>query len=241
MTTTRTQSEIGERVGSLRPRILTLLAAVFFLGSFPFSASAESQYLKDNADDFVTKTQSSYGEMINIAALLHDYDAKMITAVIVVESEGNEVAVSSKGAKGLMQLMPQTAKAMGAKNPKDPFQNILAGTKYLKELERSYGFDSPQEALVAYNMGPSRAKRWLSQYESTDYGYVKKVMYVYGVLQQRELDDKQIARAMEERIDASGGAGNGARPFMTKPRNISMALLPLSLPGSRKDDVVTEN
>ncbi len=241
MPTITTQSEIGKQVGSLRPRILTFLATVLILCSVPLSASAANQYLRDNADDFVSKIQSSYGEMINIAALLHDYDAKMITAVIVVESEGNEVAVSNKGAKGLMQLMPLTAKAMGAKNPKDPFQNILAGTRYLKELERVYGFDSPQEALVAYNMGPSRAKRWLSQYESLDYGYVKKVMYVYGVLEQMEIDNRLIARATEERIEAAGRLGSSAKPLMTKPRNISMALLPLSLSGARRDEVVTEN
>jgi len=241
-TTIQKVSDIGEQKGSLRPRLQMLFALTFLLlGSLPTSASAASQYLQDNADDFVAKTQSSYGDMINIAALLHDYDPKMITAVIVVESEGNEVAVSNKGAKGLMQLMPQTAKAMGAKNPKDPFQNILAGTKYLKELERRYGFDNPQEALVAYNMGPSRAKRWLSQYDSTDYGYVKKVMYVYGVLEQQEIDNRQIARALEERIDAADTEHFGAKPFMTKPRNLSLAALPFSLASTRKNDIVIEN
>lgn len=217
-----------------------LIALAFLFGMLPTSASAAT-YLQDNADDFVAKTQASYGDMINIAALLHDYDPKMITAVIVVESEGNEGALSNKGAKGLMQLMPQTAKAMGARNPKDPFQNILAGTRYLKELERIYGFDSPQEALVAYNMGPSRAKRWLSQYASTDYGYVKKVMYVYGVLEQQETDNRQIAQALEKRIDTADTGSFGAKSLMTKPRNISLASLPFSLSGSRKDGVVVEN
>lgn len=241
-TTIQKVSDIGEQKGSRRPRHHVFLAlALLVLGSIPTSASAASRYLEDNADNFVAKTQSSYGDMINIAALLHDYDPKMITAVIVVESEGNEVAVSNKGAKGLMQLMPLTAKAMGAKNPKDPFQNILAGTKYLKELERSYGFDSPQEALVAYNMGPSRAKRWLSQYESTDYGYVKKVMYVYGVLEQQEIDNRQIARAIEKRIDAAGAEHFGPKPLMTRPRNLSLAALPFSLAATRKNELVTEN
>lgn len=231
---------IGEQTGSLRPLTRSIIAAVLVLGMLPAMASASTTYLRNNVDDFVDKTKASYGDMIDIAALLHDYDPKLITAVIVVESEGNEIAVSHKGAKGLMQLMPQTAKAMGAKDPKDPFQNILAGTKYLKELEVSYGFDNPQQALVAYNMGPSRAKRWLSQYDAGEYGYVQKVMFVYGVLAQREHDDK-IAGKMVDQEEKLAEIDEAPRPLMTKPRNFSLASLPFSLPSGRKGDVVSSN
>jgi hypothetical protein len=201
----------------------------------PTVSFGATTYLENNADDFVAKTKDTYGEMINIAALLHDYDAKMITAVIVVESEGNEVAVSNKGARGLMQLMPETAKALGVKNPKDPFQNILAGTRYLKELENGYGFASPQEALVAYNMGPARARRWLSQYDSNDYLYVKKVMYVYNLL-----DQEERAALAQNKIDtaplATATASASAKPLMTRPRNLALAPFALAIPSGTTDN-----
>ena len=229
----------GERTGRKSPiaKFITALALVLATVS-PVVASAETKYLKDNAESFLTKIESSYGQMIDIAALLHDYDAKLITAVIVVESEGNTTALSNKGARGLMQLMPGTAKAMGASDPKDPFQNILAGTKYLKELEQRYGF-GVEESLVAYNMGPSRAKRWLSQYDANEYGYVQKVMYVYGVLAEMEEEGAKTAKNDSTRI-AQGGL-EGARPMMTKPKSIALAGLPLSLPSLRRADIETED
>lgn len=204
------------------------------------SFAASFSYLHQNAPGFIDKTKAQYGEMINIAALLHDYDDKLIIAVIIVESEGNEVAISHRGAQGLMQLMPGTAKAMGAKNPKEPFQNILAGTKYLKSLEADYGFDSPQEALVAYNMGPSRAHRWLSQYPATDYGYVQKVMYVYNVLVESENADKQVASAIETKIREEARLSSAPTPLLTRPRVLSLAAFPMTLPSGRKSDIEQE-
>ncbi len=231
MTTTHENDLVGEQKGDTSP-VLTAtfaLTAVALGLLLPLQALAATTYLINNAEEFVEYTQNSYGEMIDIAALLHDYDPKMITAVIVVESEGKSLALSHKGARGLMQLMPGTAKAMGASDPKDPFQNILAGTKYLKELEERYGFEDVGSALVAYNMGPSRAKRWLSQYDAAEYGYVKKVMYVYDVLAEKEAKDRSLAANLRARIDAHTGAGVGG-PIMTKPRSLALISTPLSLP-----------
>lgn len=213
---------------------------MLIISMFPQLAFANTPYLIDNTESFLSKIDKSYGQMIDIAALLHDYDAKLITAVIVVESEGKTSAVSNRGARGLMQLMPGTARAMGAVDPKDPFQNILAGTKYLKELEGPYGFKSPQQALVAYNMGPSRAKRWLSQYDADEYVYVQKVMYVYGVLAQMELDDARVSGEVSSRVAALSSFGDN-HSMMTKPVNLSLAGLPLALPSARRGDVVADN
>ncbi len=204
------------------------------------SFAANMSYLHQNAAGFIDKTKAQYGEMVNIAALLHDYDDKLILAVIIVESEGNEVATSHRGAQGLMQLMPLTAKAMGAKEPKEPFQNILAGTKYLKSLEADYGFDSPQEALVAYNMGPSRAHRWLSQYPATDYGYVQKVMYVYSVIVESQNADKQVAESIETKMQEAIKLSASPRPILMKPRVLSLAAFPMTLPSGRKSEVEQE-
>lgn len=220
-----------------------IVAMATFALFFPFQSYANA-YLAQSSPDYINEIQDTYGEMINIAALLHDYDPKMILSVIVVESEGKETAVSHKGAQGLMQLMPLTAKSMGAKDPKEPFQNILAGTKYLKQLEKNYGFASPQEALVAYNMGPSRAHRWLSQYEPEEYGYVQKVMYVYALVEKKEKDDQRVAASAAKKVallNAEGASGHTLKPIMTKPQNLSFADLPLSLTSLRRDGVVAEN
>lgn len=240
-------TDIGEQKGSLRPRhrVLSILLLSTLLSlAIPTAASAASlSYLQKNTVDFLEQTKDSYGEMVNIAALLHDYDKNMILAVIIVESEGNDQATSHKGAQGLMQLMPGTAKAMGAKDPKEPFQNILAGTKYLKQLEDIYGFDSPQEALVAYNMGPTRARRWLSQYQPEDFGYVQKVMYVYGVLAKQDKAAENLAIIGTKKVAAAemeADMNNLAKPLMTKPRNLSLAELPLTLPVSRRADTVSK-
>ena len=230
-------SDIDGKQGGRKSPTFFLLALMIFAGLLPQTVAANTTYLKNNTDDFLERIEESYGQMINIAALLHDYDAKLITAVIVVESEGKPSAVSHKGAKGLMQLMPGTARAMGASDAKDPFQNILAGTKYLKELDQRYGFKNREDALVAYNMGPSRAKRWLSQYEPGEYAYVQKVMYVYGVLAQNELDAARVAIVATKNADLATAF---PRPIMTKPQSRSLSSLPLSLPASRRGELATQ-
>ena len=235
--------DFGEQMGSKRPhqKILFGACAVLVGLLFPLIGfAAQLSYLKENAPEFLDTVKTNYGDMINTASLLSDYDRKMILAVIVVESEGNEGALSHRGARGLMQLMPETARSMGATDLNDPFQNILAGTKYLKELERSYGFHSSQEALVAYNMGPSRAKRWLSKYSPEDYLYVRKVMYVYALLEREERNDQRIAEAVSRKITEEAKI-NAARPLLTRPERISLAAFPMTLPSGRREEVRDEN
>ena len=218
---------------------LVLIIAFFIL---PEAVSASGyNYLEQNAPTFIDKTNAKYGQMVDIAALLNDYDKKLILSVIIIESEGNVQATSHRGAQGLMQLMPETAKGLGVKDSNDPLQNILAGTKYLKQLQNSYGFDSPQEALVAYNMGPSRAKRWLSQYSAEDYGYVQKVMYVYGVLAENEKQKDQLAEAIKNKIDESNKLTKAPLPMLSKPRSLSLAAFPMTIPAGQKRETETEN
>ena len=230
--------DIGKQKGRPLPRqiaILSLLAFVSFLAHPAIVSAAGYNYLQQNAPTFIDKTNKQYGQMVDIAALLNDYDKKLILAVIIIESEGNVQATSHRGAQGLMQLMPETAKGLGVKDPNDPLQNILAGTKYLKQLEGAYGFDSPQEALVAYNMGPSRAKRWLSQYSAEDYGYVQKVMYVYGVLLDQEKQKNLMAESIQNNIDESNKLTKAPMQMLNKPRTLSMAAFPMTIPAGRRE------
>ena len=102
-----------------------------------------------------------YGNFIAAAAKHHSVDADLIISVIAAESKFNPKAISRKNARGLMQLLPQTATRLGVKNIFDPQENIEAGTKYLRELLDRYNNDLTL-ALAAYNAGPQRVELYKS-------------------------------------------------------------------------------
>jgi soluble lytic murein transglycosylase-like protein len=95
----------------------------------------------------------------------YDLDPKLVSHVLAKETGGlkdRAAAVSPKGAMGVMQLMPGTAKEMGVKDPYDPIQNIEGGIKYLAKMDRKYNGD-PRLTAIAYNWGPGNTDRWLAQ------------------------------------------------------------------------------
>ena len=100
----------------------------------------------------------SFDQLIREAAVKHGISASLIRALIKVESEFNPRAVSKKGALGLMQLMPENLAALEVEDPFNPRQNIMGGTRYLKELIERYQGQVPL-ALAAYNAGPSMVDR----------------------------------------------------------------------------------
>jgi len=93
---------------------------------------------------------------IRDASLRYGVSATLIRSVIRHESAGDPAAVSHKGAMGLMQLMPATARSLGVRCAFDPRENVMGGTRYLREMRDRFG--SWRAALAAYNAGPTRVE-----------------------------------------------------------------------------------
>jgi soluble lytic murein transglycosylase-like protein len=117
--------------------------------------------------------------LVAAAARTHDLPEALLQAVIEVESNFNAGAVSPKGALGLMQLMPQTARQLGVADARDPAANIDGGARYLKELLARFGNDLGL-ALAAYNAGPAAVQRSgaIPQFSETQ-RYVPRVLVRY--------------------------------------------------------------
>ncbi len=123
----------------------------------------------------VSKTTGRYDRLIREAANRHGVDYKLVKAVIHAESAFNHRAVSSKGAQGLMQLMPATARGLRVSNPFDARDNVDGGTRYLKQMLRRYRNDISL-CLAAYNAGPGSVARYggVPPYRET-MSYIRKV------------------------------------------------------------------
>jgi soluble lytic murein transglycosylase-like protein len=118
------------------------------------------QPLRPNRSPKLTGVESSaarFESYIKVAARRFDVDPLLITAVIQTESSFNCQAISQKGAQGLMQLMPETARELQVGDPFDPEDNIRGGTMYLRKMLDLFDGDL-QLALAAYNAGPTRVK-----------------------------------------------------------------------------------
>ena len=131
--------------------------------------------------------QSKYNDLIIEAAKNFDVDAALVSAVIKAESDYNPRTVSHKGARGLMQLMPATAKRFGVTNSFDPRQNIHAGTKYLRWLLKTFDGNADL-AVAAYNAGEGNV--W--KYEGVP-PFRETVTYINRIA-------KHIRRAIENEV-----------------------------------------
>ena len=109
----------------------------------------------------------------------NDLPPALIHAIIKAESNGQRKAVSSKGARGVMQLMPFTSKRMRVNDPFDPIENIEGGIKYIKELLVTFEGDLTN-TVAAYNAGPAAVRKYggVPPYQETRL-YVRRVMDLY--------------------------------------------------------------
>jgi len=156
------------------------------------SAAAEvSQYLAHDSNQSASAriqnanfrghiaTPEEIDAAIAEAASRHNVDPNLVRAVVKVESNFNPNAVSRKGAMGLMQLMPGTARQLNLKNPFDAEQNVDAGVRHLKQLLENYGGDV-NLTLAAYNAGSGAVARsaGVPRYAETQ-NYVRRITNLY--------------------------------------------------------------
>jgi len=142
------------------------------------NASESTSQRKAQPERKVYQNKDDYSEIIHSVSSRYDIEPSLIQAVITVESNWNYNAVSNKGAMGLMQLMPSTAKDLAVRNPFDPEENIEGGTRYLRFLLDKFN-DLPL-ALAAYNAGPATVESHGGIPSITETKqYVNKVLSIY--------------------------------------------------------------
>lgn len=137
-------------------------------------ASVNSSFLGSSA------TPREVDDAIEQAARRHNVDANLVRALIRVESNFNSKAVSRKGAMGLMQLMPSTARQLKVTNPFDPDQNVDAGVRHLKKLLQDFN-GNVKLSLAAYNAGAGAVHRnaGIPNYAETR-NYVSRITSLYN-------------------------------------------------------------
>ena len=117
-----------------------------------------------------------FNDIINSAAKKYNISSSIIKSVIKAESNFNPTVVSTAGAMGLMQLMPETARALKVDDAFDPLQNIEGGVRYLKDMLEKFG-GNLELALAAYNAGPGNVVKYggIPPFKETQ-SYVNKIM-----------------------------------------------------------------
>ena len=133
---------------------------------------------------YLSLKQDRFHHIIVRVAEQYQVESELVKAMIRVESGYNANAVSRRGAKGLMQLMPDTAEAMGVRDCFDPAQNIDAGVRYFNKLKEQFSGNIVL-ALAAYNAGPARVRKCggIPQVGGTR-RYIMKVLEFYSAYKQ---------------------------------------------------------
>lgn len=147
------------------------------------TSSKYKLYIKEKSSKIVNSYSTErYNDLIAQAAKRHGVAFSLLKAMIKIESDFDPWAVSSEGAKGLMQIMPENIKALKINDPFDPRENIMGGARYLKQLLKRFDGKLPL-ALAAYNAGPNIVERYkrIPPFKETE-EFVEKVMKYYAVL-----------------------------------------------------------
>jgi soluble lytic murein transglycosylase len=142
-------------------------------------------YLKERKS-ISTEFQATdkYDKLISNASAEFNLDSRLLKAMIKAESDFDPRAISTKGAMGLMQIMPENFKMLNLENPFDPWQNIRAGAQYFKKLYKRFN-GKLALSLAAYNAGPTAVDRYknIPPYQETE-EYVRRVLRYYRTFKQ---------------------------------------------------------
>lgn len=152
-----------------RLRSLASIASILLLAILSVHVDAQAE----------PQPASRFDGMIKSIAAHHGLEPSLIHSIIQAESDYDPYAVSPKGAAGLMQLMPETAKRYGVNNVFDPWENIEGGVKYIKDLMKLFG-QRTDHVLAAYNAGQNAVKKYggVPPYPETK-RYINKVKAAY--------------------------------------------------------------
>jgi hypothetical protein len=156
------------------------------------SWSTKSWSAKSGSAKFVPAP--ALNQVVDTASAAYHLDPDLVNSVIHAESGFNSHAVSPKGARGLMQLMPGTANQLGVNDAFDPQANVTGGSRYLRELLERYNFDLVK-ALAAYNAGPQRVEQYrgVPPFRETR-AYVARIVHEYNT---KKIAQEKIARREE--------------------------------------------
>lgn len=185
--------------------------------------------------------KGQYDKQINEASQKYGVDPNLIKAMINKESSFDPNATSNRGAQGLMQMMPGTAKDMGVKNAYDPSENIDGGTKYMGQLLKKYNGDT-DKALAAYNWGPGNVDRKGTENlpaETRD--YVKKIKGSMGKVENmsdeigRNAVNATKKEAVSSKLTAETSIQNGGSTVVPAP-NVTVQPTPVIAGQSPQDN-----
>lgn len=167
----------------VQPLILESLKIDF--SSSPLMIAHNNIKKNHKKEVLVQKKTPPFHNIILAAANEHSVDPALIRAIIMAESGNNPKAVSKVGAKGLMQLMPRTAKSLGVKDPFNPEHNIYGGVKYFKKLLDRYD-GNINLALAAYNAGSRKVLEYkgVPPFPATRI-YIRKVIKYHRIYQKQ--------------------------------------------------------
>jgi len=146
-------------------------------GSLENGSSRNRQVLPENGP--ISKAADNLERIIAEASKAYGVDRDLIRSVVKVESGFEVRSTSPKGARGLMQLMPDTARELGVRNSFDPVENIMGGTRYLRKLLDRYHGDV-RLALASYNWGMGNVERNPDRLPAETTHYISRVLKHYG-------------------------------------------------------------
>ncbi|MCP4659597.1 MAG: lytic transglycosylase domain-containing protein [bacterium] len=215
--------------GRIWPRALCLLSALLLTaqaevqvktladGTKMVFNESTTQRARRTASKLVPVPSSEIALLIDVHAGRQGLDPRLVQAVMQVESGYNPRALSSKGAIGLMQLMPDTARMLEVTDPWDPEDNIRGGTLYLRRMLQRFD-GSLRRALAAYNAGPTAVARYddVPPYRETR-NFVQRVLGLYYG-NASALPDLARARTAKPR-EASAKPKKGAKVYLTRDKN----------------------